>query len=115
MLADAEIPFYIHAGPYLPYLTDPEIIVEKFHRICGRFDFENLNLKMMSKANLFAIIEKSFSGLMPKYDQIYKNPEKFVSFWTKKRELLNSLKTKYKCEINVYFHRYDSYFPIKNI
>ena len=115
MLAAAKIPFYIHAGPYLPYLTDPKVIVEKFRSICHRFDFENLNLKMMSKENLFAIIKKSFPELMPEYDKIYKNPDEFVQFWTEKRKLLFSLKETYNCEINAYFHKYDSFFPIKNI
>ena len=114
MLADAKIPFYIHAGPYLPYMTDPEMIIKKFCHICSRFDFENLNLKMMSKENLFRIIRKSFPQLRQVYNEIYENSENFVRFWSDERKSLRLLRKKYDCDINCYFHSYDSYFPIKN-
>jgi DNA repair photolyase len=111
-LHDAGIPVYIHTGPFLPYLTDPEAIMSDLSEYVQRFDFENLNLKMLPWQTLQEIVRTRFGHLLPQYQAIYSDESSFEEYWVSVRQILTGLGVKYERDTNIYFHPYDIFFPI---
>jgi DNA repair photolyase len=112
LLRSAGLDVYLHAGPYLPVLTEPEKILDKVEGLVDRVDFENLNLKMLSWERLKHILVSDFPHLVSQYEEIYLNKDGFQAYWDNVRERLTSLSAQYPVAVNIYFHPYDSFFPV---
>jgi len=113
-LKDNGIAVYLHAGPYLPELTDAKAIADKANGLVDRIDFENLNLKMVSWETLSAIINTNYPDLAPVYENIYRTDKYYDYYWQKVKQRITELQTVYQMSMNVYFHPFDSYFKIHN-
>ena len=111
-LHEAGVPTYIHAGPFLPYFTDPQQIMSDLAPYAQRFDFENLNLKMVPWQKLQEIVRTHWSDLLPDYQGVYADETSFDAYWNGVRETIIDLGKKFDRETNVHFHPYDSFFPI---
>ncbi len=111
-LHEAGIPTYIHAGPFLPYLTDPEQIMSDLAPYAQRFDFENLNLKMVPWQKLQEIVRTHWPKLLPDYQGVYADEASFDIYWNSVRETIINLGKNFDRKTNVHFHPYDSFFPI---
>lgn len=111
-LHDAEIPVYLHIGPVLPCLTDPRQIISRVSGLVNRVDFENLNLKMVSWEALEQILMRYFPDILPRYKEIYQNPQIYETYWNEQRSETLLLENSFPCKINIYFHPFDSFFPV---
>jgi len=109
-LAETGIPVYLHVGPFLPFLTDPEKLLNQFDGFVERVDFENLNLKMISRSHLNEILTNRFPHLIKDYENIYRSEESFDKYWHNVRSYLETLQHKFNMKINIKFHPFDSFF-----
>lgn len=111
-LYEAGIPVYVHVGPCLPHLTDPQKIFAELAPYCYRFDIENLNLKMVPWTRLHELIRLSFTPLLESYETIYRNEGMFNDYWQGVRVTLNELGRVYDRDVRIHFHPYDTFFPV---
>ncbi len=109
-LADNKIPVYLHAGPFIPFLTDAEKLLSRLDKFIKRADFENLNQQMLTKSGFNKIFAQKFPHLLKDYEKIYHSKENFDKYWNNVRLCLENLRDKFDLEINIKFHPFESFF-----
>lgn len=109
-LAETGIPVYLHAGPFLPFLTNPEKLLNQLDGFIERVDFENLNQKMLSQSHLNEILVNKFPHLVKDYEKIYQSKENFDKYWQDIRSYLETLRHRFNIKFNIKFHPFDSFF-----
>lgn len=108
-LIQASIRTVIHVGPYLPLVSDAEMIMRS---VAGAalIEFENLNLKMAEKTALFDALNNHDPKIVAKIMDIYSHKPKYDAYYTAEKDRISQLSEKYSMPVKFFFYEFNSFY-----
>jgi DNA repair photolyase len=93
---------YIFVSPIFPGITSFKEILSRCKTYCGKFYFENLNLRGAYRPKVLQYIRDNYPELLPLYDEIYKY--KNYEYWRVMEAEIESFCRKHNIHWGSYFY-----------
>ncbi|HPU44185.1 MAG TPA: radical SAM protein [Dictyoglomaceae bacterium] len=103
-LRGENIKVYVMMGPYWPFFTDAEKLIQEFKRLgIDEIFTESFNTTGGNFTEVGNILRKYYPQLLPKIESIFFNKDNFYDFYNDAQRNLLYLSEKYDIKINIYF------------
>ncbi|MBN1492625.1 MAG: radical SAM protein [Candidatus Omnitrophica bacterium] len=100
----------VHAGPYIPGITDPRALVYEFAAMCPLIEFESLNLKMADRTTLLEKLKEHYPHAYNEVQLLYKSKEAYGDTYRIAEQQVTDIAAKRGIESRFFIYPYDSYY-----
>lgn len=103
-VSESNIKTAVFISPIFPLISDWKKIITLTKKYAGEYWFENLNIYPSIRENIYNFLKSSYSELIDKYGEIYKNQK---MFWDEVEDEIRDFCKKEQVNYRIFFHHKD--------